>query len=493
MVANRGEIAIRVMRTCREMNIHTVAIYSEQDKNAPHVLYADEAYYCGAAPASESYLRMDSVIDIAIKSNSDAIHPGYGFLSENEDFVELVTQNGLIFIGPSATTIRMMGDKTAARHLAQSINIPIVPGIVESIQSLDEAIRVAKSIGYPVLLKAAGGGGGKGMRVVQAENELQSNLRSAMSEAQSAFGDARVYIEKYIANPRHIEVQVLADSYGNIVHLGERECSIQRRHQKIIEESPSVAIDQKLRGEITQAAMKLCKESNYVNAGTLEFLLDENNNFYFLEMNTRLQVEHPVTEMRTGLDLVREQIKIAEGEKLSVKQDEIQFSGHAIECRIYAEDSENNFFPSTGTIHHLTSPSGPYIREDRGVEEGSVISPYYDPLIAKIISWGKTREDAIARMIRALKEYEVYGVKNNIGLCLWTIAHPNFISGKFNTNFLQTHFNIEQISQTLPDELMAAVILAAIVEQENSLIQPQCEELTNVSGNWAQQRLENMR
>jgi acetyl-CoA carboxylase biotin carboxylase subunit len=493
LIANRGEIAIRVMRTCKEMSIQTVAIYSEQDKYAPHVQYADEAYLCGAAPASESYLRGERVIDIALKSNADAIHPGYGFLSEKEDFVEAVTNKGLIFIGPSATTIKMMGDKTAARSLAQSINIPIVPGVVEPIQSFEEAKAIAKGIGYPILLKAAGGGGGKGMRVVQAETELQSNLRSAMSEAQSTFGDSRVYIEKYITNPRHIEVQILADSYGNVVHLGERECSIQRRHQKIIEESPSVAIDQRLRDKITEAAIKLCKESRYVNAGTLEFLLDEKKNFYFLEMNTRLQVEHPVTEMRTGLDLVREQISIASGGKLSFTQGEIQFSGHAVECRIYAEDSDNNFFPSTGIIQHLKSPAGPYIREDRGVEEDNVISPYYDPLIAKLISWGKSREQAITRMIRALKEYEIYGVKNNISLCLWAIGHPNFNSGKFDTTFLQKYFTIDKISQVSDDEVQASVVLAALMEESDHSPQSAEEGYNLDSRQWAQQRNENMR
>ncbi len=464
LVANRGEIAVRVMRTCAELNIETVAVYSDPDADAPFVRMANEAYALEGVTAAQTYLDQGKILDIARRSNAGAIHPGYGFLSENEDFAHLIEKKGLIFIGPSADAIRKLGDKTSARKIAESVGVPIVPGITDPIANIADATRVASQVTYPILLKAAGGGGGKGMRIVHKEGDLDAALRAAKSEAKSAFADDRVYLEKYLSHPRHIEVQVLADAYGNIIHLGERECSIQRRHQKVIEESPSVVVDPALREQITGAAMKICRESGYRNAGTVEFLLDENENFYFLEVNTRLQVEHPVTEMRTGIDIVREQILISEGDPLSVRQESVVFSGHSIECRIYAEDPSNNFFPSTGKIVYLRPPSGLHLREDRGVEAGDEVTAYYDPMIAKLIAWGKSRPEAIDRMIRALKEYEIFGVKNNITLCLWILNQPNFRQGNFDTTFLQNEFTSESIPPP-PDSIQVAAALLAALHQ----------------------------
>lgn len=462
LIANRGEIAARIISTCKAMGIHTVGVFSDIDRHAPHIRLADEAYLLGPSPARESYLNQGKIIEIALQTKSDAIHPGYGFLSENPEFSESVALEGITFIGPTAEAIRGMGDKTAARKLAVTLGIPVVPGSLEPVDTIERAIEYAREIKYPILLKAAGGGGGKGMRLVSSDKELPSALKGARSEARSAFSDDRVYIEKYIENPRHVEVQILADSQGNVVHLGERECSVQRRHQKIIEESPSVAVDNKLRMELTAAAIKLVQAGKYTNAGTIEFILDTEKNFYFLEMNTRLQVEHAVTEMRTGLDLVREQIRIAEGRKLEYRQEDIRFSGHAIECRIYAEDSMNGFLPSTGTIHWLKSPRGIGVREDRGVEMGTEISPYYDPMIAKLIAWGERRDEAISRLANALKEYEIYGVKNNIDLCLWVLDHPKFQAGDIHTNLIRDCFSSSAISQIPNDLADAAAIVAAL-------------------------------
>jgi acetyl-CoA carboxylase biotin carboxylase subunit len=465
LIANRGEIAVRVIKTCREMGINSVAVYSDIDKDAMHVRMADEAHCIGPAPARESYLNQKKIIEVAKKTKADAIHPGYGFLSENPKFVELLEENGIIFIGPNSKSIRLLGDKTAARTLAKSINVPIVPGTTESIKTYDEAVETARYINYPILLKAAGGGGGKGMRIVYSEAELASALKGSQSEALSAFGDDRIYIEKYIENPRHIEVQILADSHGNIIHLGERECSIQRRHQKIIEESPSTIVTPEIRERLVKSAIQLIKSSGYVNAGTVEFIFDQNKNFYFLEVNTRLQVEHPVTEMRIGLDLVREQINIADGKELSVKQEDISFNGNSIECRIYAEDPCNNFYPSTGKIVYLRSPRGFGIREDIGVEEGSEISSYYDPLISKLIVWAKTRNEALERMRAALNNYEIFGVRNNLSLCLWVMNHLKFISGKFDTNFLNNDFKQEEL-QKVPALLLKVGSIAALIDSK---------------------------
>ncbi len=467
LVANRGEIAVRVMRTCREMGIRTVAVYSDIDRLSPHVRQADIAFHIGAPAASESYLNQAKILDVAQKSGADAIHPGYGFLSENSGFAEAVLAQGLAFIGPGPEAMRLLGHKTSARKLAQSLGVPTVPGTLEPLHSSTDAVSYAKKVGYPVLLKAAGGGGGKGMRVVRKESEMHSAFSTATSEAKSAFGDGSIFLEKYIEQPRHIEIQVLADSHGNALHLGERECSIQRRHQKIVEESPSPVVDKALRTQLVEAALQLIKAGGYVNAGTIEFILDQDHRFYFLEMNTRLQVEHPVTEMRTGIDLVHEQIRVASGEQLSMRQDGITFRGHAIECRIYAEDSLNSFLPSPGEIVHLRAPSGFGIREDRGVEEGSIISPYYDPLIAKLITWGNTRSEALTRMATGLSAYELYGVRNNLDLCRWIVTHPLFSGGEFSTTFLDACFTPD-VLERLPDNLLEVMAAAAVHFVQNS-------------------------
>jgi acetyl-CoA carboxylase biotin carboxylase subunit len=460
LVANRGEIAVRIMRTCRSMGISTAAVYSDVDSNSAHLAYADEKHHLGGSSARESYLNWRKIIDIAHRSGSDAIHPGYGFLSENPAFVEEVERSGLVFIGPSAAAIRRLGDKTSARAIATGIGVPVVPGTTEALASEKEAAGVASSLGYPVLLKAAAGGGGKGMRVVHDAASLGAALALSRSEAASSFSDDRVYMEKYIIDPRHIEVQILADSHGSVVHLGERECSIQRRHQKIIEESPSPAVGEALRARITESAVRLASHVGYTNAGTVEFILDRDGGYYFMEVNTRLQVEHPVTEARTGMDLVREQIRIASGEKLSVAQREISFTGHALECRIYAEDSANTFIPYTGRIGHVLHPSGNGIRVDTGVGTGSEISPYYDPMISKIIAHGASRAEAVALMAGALRSYEIYGVKTNIDLLLWILGDPGFNEGKFDTNFLGRKYSPGLFEQVPPDVTELAVLVA---------------------------------
>jgi acetyl-CoA carboxylase biotin carboxylase subunit len=466
LIANRGEIATRIIKTAREMGIHTIAVYSEVDINAPFVRLADESHLIGPAPSIESYLRKDKIIDVAKKSNADAIHPGYGFLSENAEFAEMVSANDIIFVGPSPESMRLMGDKTSARRLAKSLQVPMVEGIVDTVDSLVEISKIAGKIGYPILIKASAGGGGKGMRIVSSPADLESSYRMARSEAKSAFNDDRVYIEKYLENPRHIEVQILADKHGNVVHLGERECSIQRRHQKIVEESPSVAIDDTLRARITDSAVKLAHASKYVNAGTLEFLLDKDKNFYFLEMNTRLQVEHPVTEMRTGLDLVKEQIRIAEGRKLPFRQDEIRFRGAAIECRLYAEDSFNSFFPSTGVIKYLSANHGVQTREDSGFEIGSEVNTFYDPMLSKLISWGSDRGEALERMSRLLKNYKLYGVRTNLDICSWVVDHPEFRKGNFSTSFISQYFSLDVLAKPSDEEMQIASVAALLHDRK---------------------------
>ncbi|MFQ5629152.1 MAG: acetyl/propionyl/methylcrotonyl-CoA carboxylase subunit alpha, partial [bacterium] len=461
----RGEIAVRILRTCREMGIRTVAIYSDADAAALHTRLADECCHVGASPVSESYLQQDKIIEIARAAGADAIHPGYGFLSENPVFAEKVEKAGLIFIGPPASAMRMMGDKTEARKAMQSAGVPIVPGTAEPLSTIEQAEKIAQQVGYPVLLKAAAGGGGKGMRIVAAKSEMASSFRAASSEAQSAFGDGRVYIEKYLEQPRHIEFQVLADGHGNAIHLGERECSIQRRHQKVIEEAPSAILDVTMRHEMGEAAVKAALACGYTNAGTIEFLVDKHRNFYFLEMNTRLQVEHPVTEMVTGLDLVRLQVEIAMGKKLPLQQSDLRFHGHALECRIYAEDPENNFLPSIGTITHLYKPDGPGIRDDSGITAGDEISLYYDPMIAKLVAWGENRDHAMARMRRALFEYRISGVMTTIPFCAWVLDHPRFRSADFDTHFVKDEFfdkNDQQLIELTEIELHAAAIAAAL-------------------------------
>lgn len=465
LIANRGEIALRIMRSAREMGIATVAVYSEADRNSPHVRYADESVCIGPPPSSQSYLDIKKVIEAAWKTKSDAIHPGYGFLSENPVFSKEVKKAGLIFIGPDAEAMEMMGSKLSAKAAAKKFKIPLVPGSDGAISNSDEAIKVAEKIGYPFLIKASAGGGGKGMRIVHRKEELEENITRAMSEAQSAFGDPSVFIERYVASPRHIEVQVIADTYGNVVHLFERECSVQRRHQKVVEEAPSSVLTPELRNKMGQCAVQVAKACNYTNAGTVEFLLDENLNFYFLEMNTRLQVEHPVTEMITGLDLVKEQIRIAEGKKLSFSQEELSINGHSIEVRVYAEDPQNNFLPDTGLLQTYIRPQGNGVRVDDGFEKGMDIPVYYDPMIAKLIVHGKDRSDAISKMLRAIDDYLISGVKTTLPFCSFVLKHDAFRSGNFDTHFVQNYFKPEILNPS-GEENMAA--LFAVMQFESN-------------------------
>src|SRR5467141_285836 len=436
LIANRGEIAVRIIAACREMGIATVAVYSDVDRAALHVRKSDEAYPIGPAPAAESYLRIEKILDVAKRSGAEAIHPGYGFLSENPKFAQACANAGVKFIGPTPHSMEMMGSKTRARQEMEKAGVPVVPGTSRGLVSPEEGEEVAARIGYPVMLKAAAGGGGKGMRLVHTREELRSALESAQSEAQRSFGDSEVYIEKAIVNPRHIEMQVLADEHGNTVWLGERECSIQRRHQKVLEEAPSPIVDADMRCRIGEVAVKVAQAANYTNAGTIEFLVDEQKNFYFLEMNTRLQVEHPVTELTTGLDLVHLQIRIAAGEKLPFTQSDVEMRGHAVECRIYAEDPDNNYFPSPGKITLLLDPSGPGIRRDSGMYEGWNVPMDYDPLLAKLIGYGSDRQHAIMRLERALDEYFVTGIKTNISLFQRILSDADFRDGKLDTGYL---------------------------------------------------------
>jgi acetyl-CoA carboxylase, biotin carboxylase subunit len=436
LIANRGEIAVRVIRACREMGITSVAVFSDVDRASLHVLKADEAYPIGPAAATESYLDFSKIFDAVKLSGADAIHPGYGFLSENAKFAQACAEAGLKFIGPTAAAMDAMGSKTRARQAMEKASIPFVPGTSRGLDSVEQAMQVAEKIGYPVMLKAAAGGGGKGMRLVHRREDLAAALEAARSEALRAFGDGEVYIEKAIVNPRHIEMQILADEHGHTVYLGERECSIQRRHQKVLEESPSVVVDADMRRHMGDVAVRVAKAAGYTNAGTVEFLVDQEKNFYFLEMNTRLQVEHPVTELITGLDLVHLQIRIAAGESLPFRQEDITVRGHAIECRIYAEDPEQNFLPSPGKITLLTVPSGPGIREDSGMYEGWTVPIDYDPLLAKLISYGSDRQQAIERMRRALDEYFVGGIKSNLSLFRRILNDKDFEAGKIDTGYL---------------------------------------------------------
>lgn len=444
LIANRGEIAVRVMRACRELDIATVAVYSDTDASALHVRFADEAYLIGAAPSAESYLRIERIIEAARASGAEAIHPGYGFLAENAEFARAVAAAGLVFIGPSPEAIELMGSKTNARRAAIAAGAPVVPGTTEPLGSTDDARATAARFGYPVMLKAAAGGGGKGMRLVASEDEIAPAFEAAQSEALAAFGDASVYLEKAIERPRHIEIQIFADAHGHTVHLGERECSIQRRHQKVIEECPSPIGDARLRAAMGASAIEIARASAYVGAGTVEFLVsDVTREFYFLEMNTRLQVEHPVTELVTGIDLVREQITVAAGEPLSFTQGDVEWRGHAIECRVYAEDPDNNFLPSPGRITHLRVPAGPNVRDDGGVYAGAEVSIYYDPMISKLAAWGRTRDEAIARLRRALAEYTVGGIKTTIPFFREITRDAEFIAGHLDTGFIE-RFNVRR-------------------------------------------------
>ena len=464
LVANRGEIALRIMRSAKEMGITTVAVFSEIDRVALHVRFADEAYCIGPAPSSESYLRMDKIIEVAKKSGADAIHPGYGFLSENEEFAELVKNSGLIFVGPSADSMRIMGSKLAAKEAVAKFKVPLVPGTSTPITHVSEAKVIAKKIGYPILIKASAGGGGKGMRVVESEDDFQNQMERAVSEATSAFGDGAVFIEKYIAKPRHIEFQIFGDQHGNVVHLFERECSIQRRHQKVVEEAPSSVLTPELRKQMGDAAVNAAKAANYYNAGTIEFILDEDNSFYFLEMNTRLQVEHPVTEMITGLDLVKLQLLIAEGGKLPFKQEDLTIHGHAIEVRVCAEDPANNFLPDIGTLETYKRPQGHGVRVDDGFEQGMKIPVQYDPLLAKLIVHAETRELAMDKMKRAIDDYEISGVETTLSFGKFVMGHPAFRSGNFNTRFIENYFKPEMLKgeMTEIEEMLASVLAVSI-------------------------------
>ncbi len=464
LVANRGEISLRILRTARELGIETVAVYSEADKSAPNVRFADEAVNLGPAPASASYLNMDRIISVATELGVDAIHPGYGFLSENADFAKKTKEAGIIFIGPSPEAMAIMGSKLAAKKAVAAYGIPLVPGTDEAIKGIDDAKKAAKKIGYPVLVKASAGGGGKGMRIVNSESALEEQMKRAIGEARSSFGDPSVFLEKLIHSPKHIEIQILADQHQNIIHLFERECSIQRRHQKVIEEAPSPVVDPEMRMKMGEAAIGVARACAYEGAGTVEFIVDEDLNYYFLEMNTRLQVEHPVTEMITGIDLVREQIKIAEGSRLDLKQKNLKINGHAIEVRVYAEDPQNGFLPDTGFLKTYKTPKGPGIRVDDGFEEGMEIPIHYDPMIAKLIVHGVDRQSAINKMKRAINEYQISGIRTTLGFCQWVMDQPMFKNGEFTTNFIEDYFKPEVLNDKLTREEME--IIAAFCSQQ---------------------------
>ena len=469
LVANRGEIAVRIIRACREMGIETVAIYSEADRLALHVRQADEAYLVGPAPSRESYLRIDRVLEVARKTGAEAIHPGYGFLAENAAFARACQESGVVFIGPRSESIALMGEKTSARREAVAAGLPVVPGTLEPLADDPAITREAERIGFPLMLKAAAGGGGKGMRLVLRPEDLLSAAAQARREAMSAFGDERVYIERAVLRPRHIEIQVLADTHGNVVHLFERECSIQRRHQKVIEESPSPLLGPELRERMGSLAVALVRRVGYVNAGTLEFLVDQDKAPYFLEMNTRLQVEHPVTEMVTGEDMVKLQIRIAQGEKLPFRQEDLRQRGHAIECRVYAEDPEQGFLPSPGRILALRPPGGPGVRDDSGVYEGYEVPIHYDPLISKLVAYGYSRRDAILRMRRAVSEYKVLGIKTTLPFFQRVLHHPGFLAGDFDTSFVETAFAEADRRRERPVTVaVAAAALAAFLDRQQS-------------------------
>ena len=481
LVANRGEIALRIMRTIRKMGISSVAVFSEADRNSPHVLFADEAVCLGAAPSSKSYLNGDKIIAFCKELNVDGIHPGYGFLSENADFCQKVQDAGIVFIGPDPAAMRIMGSKLAAKECVKKYNIPMVPGINTAIEDIPLAKRTAAEIGYPILIKASAGGGGKGMRIVEKEADFEEQMQRAVSEARSSFGDGAVFIEKYVGSPRHIEIQVLADRQGNVVHLFERECSIQRRHQKVVEEAPSSVLTPELRASMGAAAVMVAKSCNYTSAGTVEFLMDEKLNFYFLEMNTRLQVEHPVTEMITGLDLVEEQIKIARGEPLGFTQDDLSINGHALELRVYAEDPLNDFLPSIGTLTKYIKPTGDGIRVDDGYEEGMTIPIYYDPMIAKLVTHGNNRTEAIQKMKQAIKEYTIEGVSTTLPFGSFVFEEEAFVTGNFDTHFVKNFYTPKKIKVTQQSNAaIAAMVALKYWMEQQAITQP----VENKSTSW---------
>ncbi len=489
LVANRGEIALRVMRSAKEMGIKTLAVYSEADRLMPFVRYADEAVCIGPAPSAQSYLKADIIIATAKKYGADAIHPGYGFLSENADFSKAVTDAGLTFIGPSHHSITMMGSKIAAKQAAQKFDVPMVPGTDKPLASYEEAKEIAATVGYPILIKASAGGGGKGMRTVEREEELEEQMRLAKSEALNAFSNDDVFIEKFVAVPKHIEIQVLGDMHGNYVYLFERECSIQRRHQKLIEEAPSSCLTQDIRKAMGECAVNVAKACKYYGAGTVEFLADDDLNFYFLEMNTRLQVEHCVTEYITGVDLVKEQIKVAQGEKLSFTQEDLKINGHAIELRVCAEDPIENFAPDTGTLNVYVRPQGLGVRVDDGYEQGLEIPIFYDPMIAKLIVWGQDRNEAIDRLCRAVDEYKIEGIKTTLAFGKWAVRQPAFVAGKFDTKFIEKYFKPEYLQQSNEDEAAIAALFGSKLWNETKKAQHQNEVSENGKvSNWKLQR-----
>ena len=488
LVANRGEIALRIMRSAREMGIQTVAVYSEADRMALHVRYADEAICIGPAASSQSYLSGEKIIAACKQTEADAIHPGYGFLSENAEFARLVRSSGITLIGPSPEAMEIMGNKLSAKAAALKYDIPMVPGTEEAITNVEEAKMRAIEVGFPILIKAAAGGGGKGMRIVDSVNDFEEQMQLAVSEAISAFGDGSVFIERYVSSPRHIEIQVLGDTHGNIVHLFERECSIQRRHQKVIEEAPSSVLTPEIREQMGKCAVDVARAVDYIGAGTVEFILDEQLNFFFLEMNTRLQVEHPVTELITGLDLVKEQIRIARGEALSYKQEDISMKGHAVELRVYAEDPLNNFLPDIGTLETYTTPKGNGVRVDDGFEEGMEIPIYYDPMIAKLITYGDSRQDAIERMIRAIDEYQITGIQTTLSFGKFVMQHEAFRSGNFDTHFVSKYFNADSLRNEKEDEALIAALMAVLqTGKTKQQLAPEIQE--QPVSNWRKNRL----
>ncbi|SEB73331.1 propionyl-CoA carboxylase alpha chain [Maribacter dokdonensis] len=486
LIANRGEIALRIMKTAQKMGIKTVAVYSEVDRHSPHVKFADEAVLLGPAPSSESYLVMEKVINAAKGTGADGIHPGYGFLSENATFAQMVEDNEITFIGPKPHAIKVMGNKLAAKEAVRDYDIPMVPGIEEAITDVTLAEKVAKEIGFPILIKASAGGGGKGMRVVEKLEDLPEQMQRAISEAQAAFGDGSVFIEKYVGSPRHIEIQVLADTHGNIVHLFERECSVQRRHQKVVEEAPSAVLTPEIRNAMGEAAIKVARTCDYVGAGTVEFLLDENKNFYFLEMNTRLQVEHPVSELISGVDLVEQQIKVARGEALAFTQEDLKINGHALEVRVYAEDPLTDFMPSIGTLTTYKVPVGGGIRVDDGFEEGMEVPIYYDPMLSKLITYGKTREEAIQLMIRAIENYKVEGVATTLSFGKFVCEHEAFTSGNFDTHFVKNYYSPEHLEMQYAEERRIAALVALKLYKENEKV---LKVPSKNSSNWQKSRV----